>query len=210
MRYLRSTRPGLTLIELLLFCGLLAIVSGALILFFLSSGENQVRQQAINDVDQNGTQLMQVLAYRIRNAERVLAPPLGSSGSVLTLQVSLIDADPTVIGVQSGALLLEQGTEEYLLSDPAISIKNFHVNNTSPASAKPGVAIAFTVSRTLPLPQPVTYTRSFEQTINLFPADTVVGNPCGCAAPACVRGAYTWGVCDGASCIRASGSLLCH
>jgi len=45
--------------------------------------------------------------------------------------------------------------------------------------------------------------------VTLFPDDDPVGNACGCAAPACVSGEFTWGVCEGESCSEAGEVLPC-
>lgn len=205
-----SSRPGLSLIELLLFLGLLAITSVALIAFFLSSGDSQVRQQAIADVDQGGIQLLQVLAYRIRHAERVRHPAQGNSGGILLLQNAQAEIDPTVIGVQSGSMILEDAEEEHLLNDPTVQVTNFRVVNTSASSTRQSVVVSFDVSATIPLPGLPVYSRHFDAAFSLFPSDLPVGNSCGCGAVTCQAGVYVWGTCiDASTCASTSGSLLC-
>ncbi len=209
MKRLRS-RPGVTLVELLLFLGLMAITSSALIGFFFSTSENQLRQEALSDVDQNGAQLMQLFAYRVRHAERIRYPAKGATGSVLMLQMAPLEQDPTVIGVQSGAMLMDDAEQEYLLSDVDVTVKNFLVRNTSASATRQSLFISFDLEKTLPLAKNPTYTRHFESTFSLFPVDTTYGNSCNCTGMQCLGGVYVWGMCkDGTTCVSASGSLLC-
>ncbi len=79
-------RPGTSLVELLMFMAIFALCAGVLIGILSVSGEQRVRQQAISSVEQEGAQLVQTLSRKIRNAEKILYPPVGEIGSVLALQ----------------------------------------------------------------------------------------------------------------------------
>lgn len=209
MRRISSSHPGLSLVELLLFVGLLALMGGAIVGFFILTSESRIRQQTTTDVEQNIIQLHQFLAYEIRHAERIIDPPLGRSGSVLALQTTGIAANPTIITVQSGYVLLVRGESEYLISPPEVTVTDFRVFNTSPTASRASLGFTFTVSRLIPIPSRPTYSRKHEGAVTVLPDDALIGNTCGCAVPRCDGGKYEWEICESGSCRALSGALLC-
>lgn len=209
MKRMGSSRSGLTLVELLLFMGLLAMGSGAVIGFMMLSSESRVRQEAASRADDNGLQLLQLLEHEIRQSERIIAPSAGGSGRVLVLQSSDPESDPIVIGAQSGAMLLVRRDVEHTVSPSEVTVSDFHAYNVSAAADRPGVRVVFTVSSIVPLPGIPPYVRTFESAVTVFPDDLTSGNSCGCPSPSCAHGFYQWRYCDASVCSAMSGSLLC-
>lgn len=204
------SRPGVTLVELMLFMTLIAIAAGAMFSFFILTTDARVRQRAHADIEQVGVQLTQQLIYEVRTAERVLLPAKGMTGSVLVLQTESSDGSPLIFAAESGVLLLVRGTNTHLLSSQGFLITDFEVANTSTNDASPSVAIALTIVRTLPLPQPELLRVPLELGITLSPVDIPLGNTCGCAAPVCTDGVLSWGACLGESCnLMESSEIHC-
>lgn len=203
-----SSRPGTTLVELLLFLAFFALSSGVLISFFFMTSEQRVRQQTIATVEQTGVQLLQTLTNRIRSSERILDPARGASGSLLALQLVDEALHPTVMTL-SGSLLYaaEANTLKTLSSDDVI-ITDFVVRNTSSADDKPSVLVRFDVSRSVPLSIPLTYTRRFEVLVQLYPDDEP-NPPCSCDAPSCTSGSYDWQYCVDSVCTDATVTVPC-
>ena len=203
------TRPGVTLIELLLFVGILAMSMGAILAFFLLTTESRVRQQVANDVEQNAIQLEQFFENEVRHAERIIDPPLGETGSILTLESSDVGANPVIVAVQSGYVLLVRGDAEYVLSPPEVTVSDLQVFNASTSDNRQGVLLTYTVSRILPLAKSGYYRRNVTQGISVLQDDSRTGNPCNCAAPACDDGLYKWKICSDMLCTETSGSIAC-
>lgn len=201
-------RRGTTLVELLLFLAFFALSSGVILAFFFSTSEQRIRQQTVMIVDQSGIQLLQSISNRIRNAEKIIDPPLGSSGSILTLQMPQEDENPNIIALQSGALIVITHDSLSALGSDRVEVTDFSVRNTSSATDRQSALVSFTLTRTLPLTTPLIYSRPFEALVTVFPDDAL--NPhCSCTAPACVGGAYTWQVCDAEVCSNAVTPLSC-
>lgn len=208
--YFNQRRPGTSLIELLMFIGIFAMCVGVLITVLASSNEQRVRQQTIAAVEQEGMQLIQMLAKRVRRAERVILPSAGSTGSVLVLQVADTAQDPTIIAIQTGAIMAAESSTIRTLSSNKVTVSNFAFKNTSATDDRQSIHISFTVSSDIPLLQDVSYSRTFESLVVLFSDDDLSGNACGCSAPVCSNGVLTWGVCDGETCNAVDGSLPCE
>ena len=202
-------RRGLTLVELLLFVGILALASGAIIGLMVLTNENRARQGATVDVEQNGLQLLQFLTNEIRHAERILGPARGSSGSILVLQVADDNSNPVIIAAQSGALLLVRRDAEANLTPVQVMVTEMRVWNTSVTDDRPSLSLSFTVRGIAAPTQSGAYTRTFQTGMTLFPDALTQGAACGCGAPQCVGHHYRWFVCNAGSCAATTGSLLC-
>lgn len=205
-----SLRPGISLVELLIFIAVLALVIAVSLPLLFSASENRVLQQTISIVEHNGVQVLQNVSVRIHHAERILSPALGSTGSFLALQTSSGAINPIIIGSQSGSLSIVEHATREKISSSQVAITDFVVRNTSVSATRQSVQVSFRVSRTIKFQQPHSYAQWFEATIPLFPADEPVGNACGCAAPSCYgNDTIGWQICQEGMCISATTPLTC-
>jgi hypothetical protein len=116
--------------------------------------------------------------------------------------------NPTIIGIQTGALVVIEKDLVRKLTSSQVAIIDFIARNTSPATSTPSVFSSFKVSRTIRLQMPHTYTRFFENAAFLHPADTPVGD-CGCSSASCTNDLMTWYTCSGGSCSERQDNLVC-
>lgn len=210
MKPLHSTHPGTTLVELLLFLAIFAVSSGVLLAFFFATSDQRLRQQTIATVEQSGLQMMETLTMRIRTSERVLDPAAGSTGSILALQIDDPDLNPSVAGLQSGALIVGQAGALQTISSPDVTVSNFIARPVYTNPARVSVFISFTVSRTIPVASFPSFSRDFETVVTLSPDDSEGGNSCGCSSPSCVQHSYRWEYCPSGSCLNSPVSLPCE
>ncbi len=204
----QNRRQGTTLVELLLFLAFFALSSGVILAFFFSTTEQRIRQQTVMTVDQSGIQLLQTLSQRIRNAERVLYPALGASGTVLALQMPIEEDSPSIFALSGGTIVLVSHDSPLILGAERVVISNFVARNTSATSERQSVLISFTLSRSIPLTTPLVYRRPFEMLVTLFP-DDATNSHCSCTAPACMSGQFEWQICDADVCSNATTPLEC-
>ncbi|HVW66507.1 MAG TPA: prepilin-type N-terminal cleavage/methylation domain-containing protein [Candidatus Peribacteraceae bacterium] len=209
-RLLHSRHSGMSLIELLIFIAILAIIVGSILPLLFSASEDRLLQQTISVVEQNGAQALNNSVLRIGNAERVISPLPGETGSVLVLQTASGSTNPTIIGFSSGSLVIIEGTTQQNVTSSQVALTDFVAKNTSTSTTHQSVHIGFTISRTTRLQQPHYYTQYFETTVQLLPADEPVGASCGCADPYCSpTDTYNWQVCQSGTCYSASTQLTC-
>ena len=197
------------MIELLLFMSFFAVTAGIVVALLLATNENRIRRQTIAAVELSGVQMSQTLEQVVRTSERVLDPPAGATGSVLALQVSDSTVDPTILSLQTGALVLVRKDTVQTLSPSEVSISDFSVANTSIATNRNSLTIQFTVTRSIPLVPPFSYQRLFELTLRLFPDDDLQGNACSCPTPTCSGGTYDWDICVSDTCTDPTTILRC-
>lgn len=203
-----NLRSGFTMIELLIFIAIFSLVAVVMVPMLYATVETRMRQQTIELVEDNANQALQHIERRIRNAERIIYPAMGNTGSVLVLQMASGSINPTIIGVQTGALVAIERDLVRKLTSSQVAVLHFIVRNTSPAVVTPSVFSSFKVSRTIRLQMPHTYTRYFENAATLHPADAPVGD-CGCSSASCSGNIMTWYLCSGGSCSERQDTIAC-
>lgn len=204
-------RPGVTLVELLLFTAISAIMAGTIIPMLISATESRQRQDAIALVEQNGEQMLQSIITEVRNSERVLDPPTGSNGLVLALQNSSGALNPTLFAISDGALVKIQGRRQTILSSPLVGIHSFAIDNTSIDDERESIAVSFNVRRIIRLHRPLVYDSRFDTVINVNPDNELATQTCNCLQPYCDgtgSGEYIWEACIENRCVL-HGAFLC-
>ncbi len=206
----QQMRAGVSLIELIIFLGVFAMIISVALPLFFSATENRLLQQTISVVEQNGTQMLQNTSIHVHASERIISPAAGHTGSVLVLQTGDTATDPTIIGISSGSLVIIKHATKEPVSSPQVAITNLVFKNTSTSTSRQSLKMSFNLSRTIRLQMPHSYARMFETTFSLLPDDVTHGNPCGCLAPTCAAGdQYTWRVCENSLCYTATTDMEC-
>ncbi|NLG07326.1 type II secretion system protein [Candidatus Peribacteria bacterium] len=197
-------RPGVTLIEMIIFIALVGVMAMTMLPMLFSATEARQRQDAIALVEQNGAQIMETIIQRVRRAERILDPPMGGTGFILALQMPAGETNPVIIARDSGAIVLVLGRAKRILSSDLVGVTHFAVDNTSVAEDRQSVAVTLGLQRTIRLHRPLQYRSNFTTVINVFPNDLPSEtDPCGCPLPYCdtVSGTYMWHVCEDDLCV---------
>jgi type II secretory pathway pseudopilin PulG len=201
-------RPAFSLVELILFFGIFAIIATTLTTVYLATQDARIRQQYIAEVEQRGTQLMDAFGKIIRRAEVVMIPASGQSGSLLALQMAINTEYPTILSqTSSGNILLVQKTSTSSLVGPRLTVKNMSFVNIGGSN----VVFAFDIQTTIPTIPPKLYSRHFEGTATLFPVDIGNAGGCGsCPIPSCNGGYYRWYHCLSDVCTLSAVTFPCH
>ncbi len=197
---------GFTMVETLLFLGILAIMSTMIIGVLLSSQDARVRQQGIASLEQRGTQVLDSLTRRIRRAEAILYPAVGSTGSLVTLQMAMNAEHPTIFTRSGTNLMMIEKTDKTFVFSGPIAVSNLVFRNVSGGS----VAVSFDLTATLQLPRPQYYRRHFEGNVTLFPDDQSESGGCStCPAVTCQSHVYRWYYCTNDVCTQSDETIPC-
>lgn len=209
--FLHCRRPGVTLVELLLFLAFFAVVGGTVVSILFATSDQRSRQQTISSVERTGLQALQGLRWRIEHAERVLDPPRGYSGSVLALQMTSESDHPLIIALESGSLLMVLRETKTTLTPAGMTASHLVIHNPSPSDARPNVVLSFDLAARFIIPSSAApeYRQHFEMAVSLLPEDMPAGNACGCAVPFCQDGAYQWQICTTDVCSPAAITVPC-
>lgn len=200
-------RPGFSLLEIILFLGILSIMSGTIVAVYISTQEARIRQRAVAELEQTGTSLLESMTKNIRRAERILAPAVNTTGSILSLQMASNGEYPTIFARNAaGNLVNVQKTATSALLTSRVTISRLTFRNV----ANSNVAYSFDLTITIPTVVPKPYTRTFNATVTLFPDDESEAGGCStCTAPACVNNRYIWQHCNNGTCTQSDTSIAC-
>lgn len=211
MSLVRHLRSGFSLVEFLLFLGVLAGLGTAVVTMLVWGQDARLQQRTAAEVEQTGVRLLTTFTRYARRSELVLDPPTGQTGSVLTLQMAGTSEFPTIFAASTtGAFLLIQRDEIQPLTSPAVSVTDLTFTNTSAGNAK-GVYVSFRLETVVPIPSHPVYSKEFRGAATLFPDDLSQAGGCGsCAMTGCVAGTYHWAYCAYQVCTPHSAALACE
>lgn len=203
-----SLRSGSTLLELMLFLGILGIVATTLTSVYLATQETRVRQQYIAEVEQRGVLLLSTIGNGVRRAETILTPStIGHTGAILVLQMQNPDEHPTIFAQStSGTILLVQAAEISELQGTRTAVENFLIKRFGSGA----VIVSFDVSTTIPTLEKKIYRKHFESIMSPLPDDRWEAGGCNVCNPlGCSSGNYRWNVCVSGTCSLATSTFGC-
>lgn len=144
----KPTQQGITLIELLLYVGIMGILLGALASFLALTLTSQVKNQSVSEVNQQGAFAMQYMTRVIRNADTITQPTAGGTSSVLTATVSTPAESPTVFSLNAGRLQVQEGASTAIpLTSDKVAMSGLTFKNLTPAGGNTVIQVTFTLGR---------------------------------------------------------------
>jgi len=140
----QNNNRGFTLIELLLYTVIAACLLLAITAMIALLTQSRVKNKTISLVEQQGTQILQILNQEIRNSVVIISPTNGNSGD--TLQVQDFSGKNTTFNVTSGTLRETILNQTISLSSNQLVVTDLHFANLTPNSLQNSIKIKFTLS----------------------------------------------------------------
>jgi len=142
-----SRQFGFSLIELLLYIALVAIVLGSVAAFYNLLLVGRVKHATITEVEQQGDFVLQEVLTAVRNAEAITSPSVGSSATTLVLDMYDTAEDPTTIDVNSGVLRVCSGSgcTATGLHSSTLTASSISFTNVSRSGTPGAVTVRFTL-----------------------------------------------------------------
>lgn len=106
---IKNTSHGITLVEVLLYVSVVAIVLTAMSAYYGALMRSQVKNTTVLEVEQQGVLVAQKMMQAVRNAEAVGDPTPGNEASSLSLDMQTGSSDPTIFSLSDGALEISEG-----------------------------------------------------------------------------------------------------
>jgi type II secretory pathway pseudopilin PulG len=126
---------GFTLVEMVLYVSVCAIILLSLSTFLSFLLSSRVKSQAINEVNQQGFQVMNLIAGTIRNGRSIQTPAIGTSSSTLSLTTAYPLLNPTIFSLSSTTLTIKEGSSNPIaLTNSRIMVSSLLFQNVSSAS----------------------------------------------------------------------------
>jgi len=140
---------GFTLIELLLYTVIVGTLLLAVVSFYSMSASARVKNQTIDEVNQQGILAMNTIMRTVRNASGITMPANGATGSSLTLTVPAAAQSPTVFSLSSATLQVTEGAGTAVpLTNSKIRVTDFTVKNLTRSGTYAHVQVSLTLART--------------------------------------------------------------
>jgi type II secretory pathway pseudopilin PulG len=125
MKFKSSTNGGFSLIETLLYLGIMSVAVVAISAVFLIILQASIKYQAITEVNAQGTQVLQLMTQSIRNAKLVNSPTQGTSGSTLSINTNTSTNNPTIFDLSGGIIRIKEGSSSAVpLTNSQITVSN--------------------------------------------------------------------------------------
>lgn len=138
---------GFTLVELLLYIALTTIMVGTTSVFLFLTLQVRIKNQIINEVEQQGQQAMQRITQVVRNAVTLTSPSIGASGSSVTLTVTPPGNSSTVFDLSAGVLRIAEGAgSPVALTNARVTASALTFTNTSRSAASEDLRVQFTLT----------------------------------------------------------------
>lgn len=131
-------KKSFTLIELLIYAGILILFLTFSILFFWDIIFGNIKESAYREVQQNARFSMTKIGHEIKKAKSIISPSAGSTSTSLSLEMVNPDFNPTVFDLSEGKLRITQGgNPPIFLTTDRVVITNLVFTNLS-YSGTPG------------------------------------------------------------------------
>lgn len=130
-----NTQKGFTLLEFVLYIGLLAIIVTAAVMFTLQFVIAQSKAQVYAQAARNAEFAMERIRIEVEEADAVNAGTTVyvSNPGTLSLANAVSGNNPTVFTVTNGQLTVQQGAGAAIaLTEPGVNVTEFTITNLAP------------------------------------------------------------------------------
>jgi hypothetical protein len=160
---------GFTLLEIVLYIGVAAVVLLAVSVVITFLLQARLNYQAMAEVEQQGAQVMIRLTQLVRNAESVLGPSAGTSGSSLSFDTYVTQNNPTIVDDVGGSIRLTEGAAPVaLLTNARVVASAVTVQNVSRVGTPGIVRVQFNLRSVYPnAPAAQQYQKTFTMSAGL-------------------------------------------
>ncbi|MCA9381215.1 hypothetical protein KC678_03030 [Candidatus Dojkabacteria bacterium] len=142
-----KNKKAFTLIETLLYISLTSIILISISAFMGALISTNQRNKAISEVDQQATQILQVITESIKSANGINTPVQAGSGSSLSLSMANSAVNPIVISLSNNILQIQEGSVSTInLSSTSVIVNNITFYNMSTDASNLAIRFEFTMS----------------------------------------------------------------
>jgi len=136
-------QKGFTVVELILYAGLLVIFLGILSNLFLSSIDIKTTSEGDSSIGQDARLIIARLNYDLLRASSIVAPALGTSSGTLTLTINGVNNS---YALSSNKLTLTDGVGTSNLNGSETSLTALNFQTLGNTNGKRTVKVTFTIS----------------------------------------------------------------
>jgi len=140
-------KSAFTLIELTLYITLAAVVlfgsSTMMSLIF----EARTKDMVVNEVEQQGDAVLQIITQSVRNATAVNSPTPETSADTLTLDTLVGTNNPTIFNLAGGAIFMKEGAADAVaLTNSRVAVTALDFQNLAPVGTNDDLRVSFAIA----------------------------------------------------------------
>lgn len=133
-------QKGFTLIELLLYIAIASIIVFTTAYLLQFTLQSRVKNQTIAEIEQQGTQVMQLITQTVRNATAINSPAIGVNAASLSV-------DTTVFDLSGGSIRIKEGASAAInLTSSKVTVSSLNFQNLSRAGTPNTVRVSFIIT----------------------------------------------------------------
>lgn len=181
-----KAQKGFSLIELLVYIGIVVFVLSAISLFMNNILSAKAKNETVFGVEQNGAEAIRALADKIKASESVLTPSKGTTAETLVLNMAEAAVNPTSFYVSSGRIMMQEGSQPAItLTSGDLTVENLSFSNNSNVGENEAVTFSFDLNhKNATVGKNYSYGQTFATTVSGFNVlASVTGVPSAPAGP---------------------------
>lgn len=137
---MKKNQKGFTLIELLLYISIASMIVFTTAYLLQFTLQSRTKNQTIAEVEQQGSQVMQLITQTTRNATVINSPAIGNSAASLSV-------DSTVFDLSGGFIRIKEGAGATVnLTSSKVTVSSLNFQNLSRVGTPNIIRISFTVT----------------------------------------------------------------
>jgi len=165
-RLKRNFHSGYTLIELIIYVGILAILLGVLSSIFTSIVDVQLESSATSSVNQDGRYLLSKLLYDVKSSSAILIPASpGTSSSSLQLTINSINYTYSLDGNGNLQVVNNSTSETNILNSYDTSISGLTFTRVGNGGSSDTIRVSFSLTGKTIERAGVKETKTFQTTL---------------------------------------------
>ena len=138
-----------TLIEILLYVGLVSIFSVVIVAFFVVISETNSKYTVAEEVESDGLSILETFDSYLSNGNTLTGLTFGTNSNTITFTSSVASVDPVTFQLSSGNLQIREGAGGNFinLNSNRVSVSNLIFSNFTPnGSLRPIIKYQFTLT----------------------------------------------------------------
>ena len=143
----KAIRQGFTLVELVIYMTILGSMITVLTSFVVLTYESKIKSQVVAEVEQSGSQVMDIILQTTRNATLINTPLAQASGSSLSINTISGITTPTVFDLNNSKIRIKEGTGVATnLVGNRLLVNSLSFSNLTEAGASGTIRVQFTLT----------------------------------------------------------------
>lgn len=162
-----KNKKGIGLIEIVIYVGIMGVFVAAITSFIISNQKIGNRNEAINEVEVQGNEIVDIISQEIRNAKSVVNPDISESNS--SLELTNKDSNQIIFDLSGGKLRIERGSGGTTnLNSDRVIVSNLNFNNFGLTGTGGSIQFQFDARYVNPGgKEEINYTRTFSGSASL-------------------------------------------